>query len=202
MPHATRRCRARPSTRSGTSSPETLPTTNSPAHRAPPATPPPPPGSKHKHPTAPKTTQTFSLITTPPPMTSLTPRARQTRQPRWKTPPDASSRSPENAPSDSTRPRQSPTSSGHWRSPPLATLTAPTSSCSFAEAAQHADRHSDAKEALEEAIPALHARGDLPAQAHALNSLSVVLFSRGDPRWAELPQRRSRCSTRSRPAPR
>ena len=58
---------------------------------------------------------------------------------------------------------------------------------SFAEAAQHADRHSDAKEALEEAIPALHARGDLPAQAHALNSLSVVLFSRGDPRWAELP---------------
>ena len=56
-------------------------------------------------------------------LTSLTPRARQTRQPRWKTPPDASSRSPENAPSDSTRQRQSPTSSGHSNSPPLATLT-------------------------------------------------------------------------------
>src|SRR6185312_1542911 len=45
---------------------------------------------------------------------------------------------------------------------------------SFAEAAQHAGRQSDAEEALEEAIPALHARGDLPAQAHAMNTLSVV----------------------------
>ena len=59
---------------------------------------------------------------------------------------------------------------------------------SFAEAAQHAGRHGDAKEALEEAIPALHARGELPAQAHAMNALSVVLLSRGDPRWAELPR--------------
>jgi class 3 adenylate cyclase/tetratricopeptide (TPR) repeat protein len=59
---------------------------------------------------------------------------------------------------------------------------------SFAEAAQHGNRHSDAKVALEEAIPAFHARGDLAAQAHAMNTFSSVLFTRGDPRWADLPR--------------
>ena len=45
----------------------------------------------------------------------------------------------------------------------------------FAEAALHAGRTSDASAALEEAIPALQALGDLPAQARAMNMLSIVL---------------------------
>ena len=58
---------------------------------------------------------------------------------------------------------------------------------SFAEAALHGGRTGDASAALEEAIPALQALGDLPAQARAMNMLSVVLGALGDPRWAELP---------------
>jgi class 3 adenylate cyclase/tetratricopeptide (TPR) repeat protein len=58
---------------------------------------------------------------------------------------------------------------------------------SFAEAALHGGRTAEAKAALEEAIPALQALGDLPAQARALNMLSVVLGALADPRWAELP---------------
>jgi class 3 adenylate cyclase/tetratricopeptide (TPR) repeat protein len=57
----------------------------------------------------------------------------------------------------------------------------------FAEAAYHAARLSDAREAFEEAIPALHGLGDLPAQAHAMNRLGEVLHGLADPRWAELP---------------
>jgi class 3 adenylate cyclase/tetratricopeptide (TPR) repeat protein len=58
---------------------------------------------------------------------------------------------------------------------------------SFAEAALHGGRTAEAKAALEEAIPALQALGDLPAQARALNMLSVVLGALADPRWAKLP---------------
>lgn len=57
---------------------------------------------------------------------------------------------------------------------------------SFAEAVQHAARLGEAKDALEEAILALHQRGDLQAQAHAMNRLSIVLFTLGDLRWTEL----------------
>jgi tetratricopeptide (TPR) repeat protein len=57
----------------------------------------------------------------------------------------------------------------------------------FAEAAQHAGRHNEAKAALEEAILAFQTRGDLPAQAHATNMLSDVLRHLGDPSWAGLP---------------
>jgi class 3 adenylate cyclase/tetratricopeptide (TPR) repeat protein len=58
---------------------------------------------------------------------------------------------------------------------------------SFAEAAMHAGRASDARDALQEAIAALDARGDVEAQAHAMNQLSVALHFLGDPRWADLP---------------
>ena len=58
---------------------------------------------------------------------------------------------------------------------------------SFAEAALHGGRTGEARAALEEAIPALEALGDVPAQARALNMLSVVLGALADPRWAELP---------------
>ena len=57
---------------------------------------------------------------------------------------------------------------------------------SFAEAALHGGRTGEAKAALEEAIPALEVLGDVPAQARALNMLSVVLVALADPRWAEL----------------
>jgi tetratricopeptide (TPR) repeat protein len=59
---------------------------------------------------------------------------------------------------------------------------------SFAEAAFHAGRSSEAKDPLEEAISALHARGDLLAQSHAMNLLGHVLFRLADPRSPELPQ--------------
>ncbi|MDX6523470.1 MAG: hypothetical protein QOI17_983 [Gaiellales bacterium] len=59
---------------------------------------------------------------------------------------------------------------------------------SFAEAASHSGRASDARTALEEAIPALHARGDLTAETRAMNRLARVLFSLTDPRSAGLPQ--------------
>jgi class 3 adenylate cyclase/tetratricopeptide (TPR) repeat protein len=58
---------------------------------------------------------------------------------------------------------------------------------SFAEAALHGGRTGEARAALEEAIPALEALGDVRAQARALNMLSVVLGALADPRWAELP---------------
>ncbi len=58
---------------------------------------------------------------------------------------------------------------------------------SFAEAALHSGRTGEAKAALEEAVPALEALGDVPAQARALNMLSVVLGALADPRWADLP---------------
>ena len=57
----------------------------------------------------------------------------------------------------------------------------------FAEAASHASHTGEAKRALEEAIPALGQRGDLPAQARAMHTLNIVLFRLGDPRWADLP---------------
>jgi tetratricopeptide (TPR) repeat protein len=59
---------------------------------------------------------------------------------------------------------------------------------SFAEAAHHAARQSDAREALEEAIPILQQRGDVEAQAYAMNQLSNALTALADPHWADLPQ--------------
>jgi class 3 adenylate cyclase/tetratricopeptide (TPR) repeat protein len=58
---------------------------------------------------------------------------------------------------------------------------------SFAQATHHAARLSDAKDALEEAIPILDRRGDLEAQAHAMTRLADVLSRLADPRWADLP---------------
>ncbi len=57
----------------------------------------------------------------------------------------------------------------------------------FGEAASNAGRTAEAKEALEEAIPAFHERGDLPAVAHAMQSLAKVLFRLADSRWLDLP---------------
>jgi tetratricopeptide (TPR) repeat protein len=57
----------------------------------------------------------------------------------------------------------------------------------FAEAAFHAGRTFEAKEALEQAIPSFQARGDLPAVAHAMHVLASLLARLADPRWFELP---------------
>ncbi len=59
---------------------------------------------------------------------------------------------------------------------------------SFAEAVFHAGRPSEAKDPLEEAIPALHARGDLLTQSHAMILLGHVFFRLADPRSAGLPE--------------
>ena len=57
----------------------------------------------------------------------------------------------------------------------------------FGEAAQHAGRFGEAKDALEEAIGAFQAAGDVRAAARAMGRLGAVLYRVGDPRWAELP---------------
>ena len=57
----------------------------------------------------------------------------------------------------------------------------------FAEAAFHAGRTIEAKEALEQAIPSFQERGDLPAMAHAMHVLASLLSRLADPRWVELP---------------
>src|SRR5207244_12767459 len=57
-----------------------------------------------------------------------------------------------------------------------------------AEAAYHAGRTIEAKEALETAIPVFRERGDLPGVAHAMQVLANLLFRLADPRWLELPR--------------
>ncbi len=59
---------------------------------------------------------------------------------------------------------------------------------SFAEAAYHSGRTNDAKDALEQAIPALQQRGDVEAHAHAMNTLGEMLLRLADPRWADHPR--------------
>ena len=57
----------------------------------------------------------------------------------------------------------------------------------FGEAAQHSGRLAEAKDALEEAIPALRASGDLATTARAMGIHGNASYYLGDPRWAELP---------------
>jgi class 3 adenylate cyclase/tetratricopeptide (TPR) repeat protein len=57
----------------------------------------------------------------------------------------------------------------------------------FGEAALHAARLVEAKDALEEAISAFQADGDLLAAARAMGTLTNVLSGLSDPRWAEPP---------------
>ena len=125
-PRAARRCRARPSTRSGTSSPETSPTASCQEPLGHPATSPPQPGSKRRPPAASKIWRTSSPTTTRPPWNWPAPPARRIRWRRWRSRRGVSSPSPGDAHSASTRRRHSPTSSGHWHSPPRATQTAQT----------------------------------------------------------------------------
>jgi class 3 adenylate cyclase/tetratricopeptide (TPR) repeat protein len=57
----------------------------------------------------------------------------------------------------------------------------------FGNAALHAGRFTEASEALEEAIPALRAIGNLPAAGGAMGTLGTVLRLLGDPRQWTLP---------------
>ena len=57
----------------------------------------------------------------------------------------------------------------------------------FGVAAQQTGRLAEAAEALEEAIAAFRASGDLGAASRAMATLSAVLSRVGDPRWSELP---------------
>jgi class 3 adenylate cyclase len=56
----------------------------------------------------------------------------------------------------------------------------------FGEAAEHAGRLLEAKDALEEAVTAFQAEGDLLGAARAMGPLYSVLRESGDPRWTEL----------------
>jgi class 3 adenylate cyclase/tetratricopeptide (TPR) repeat protein len=63
----------------------------------------------------------------------------------------------------------------------------PASLSRFGEAAQHAARITEARDALEEAIATFRARGDAAAAARAMSRLASVLHFLADARWAELP---------------
>jgi len=57
----------------------------------------------------------------------------------------------------------------------------------FGEAALHAGRYAEAKDALEEAVSAFRQASDPAAAAPAMGQLSLVLSHLGDARWAEVP---------------
>ncbi len=57
----------------------------------------------------------------------------------------------------------------------------------FGEAAHHAGRYGEAKDALEEAIAAFDATGDVRQAARAMGTLAAVLHKLADPRAWELP---------------
>jgi class 3 adenylate cyclase/tetratricopeptide (TPR) repeat protein len=57
----------------------------------------------------------------------------------------------------------------------------------FGEAAFHAGRLAEAKDALEEAISAFQTAGDVREAARAMGTLGLVLRRLADPGWAELP---------------
>ncbi len=56
----------------------------------------------------------------------------------------------------------------------------------FGEAASQAGRYTEAATTLMEAIESFRPRGDIPAAAQAMGSLSFVFRRLGDPRWATL----------------
>ena len=77
----------------------------------------------------------------------------------------------------------------------------PTSLSRFGEAAQHAGRITDARDALEEAIAAFGSHGDAAAAARAMSRLATVLHFLADPRWAELPAEAVALLSRLPPGP-
>ena len=197
-----RRWRARPSTRSGTSSPATSPTTSSRGPPAPPGMSPPPAGSSRRHPTGSRTWPTCSPTTTPPRSSSPRPPDRQSRPPSCEAPAlrflglagERALGLDTAAALASFERALALTPAGH---PERAAALA-----RFGEAAHHAGRLAEAGEALEEAITAFRAAGDLarrrPGDGHArhraLNARRSAL--RGAAR-----RRRWRCWSRCRPAP-
>ena len=92
---------------------------------------------------------------------------------------------PGNERSASTPPRRSPIFNGRSPLPAEGHPDRAEALARFAEAAYHAGQTSR-REALEEAIPSSRAWRP-PKQAHAMGTLSFVLFRLGDSRWAELP---------------
>ena len=179
--------RARRSTRSGMCSPVTSPTTNSPAHHAPPGMSPPPGGSSRRHPSGSKTSPTSSPTTTPQPSTSPRPpgntdQAAELEAPALRFLGLAGERAlglDTAAALASFERALALTPEGH---PERAAALA-----RFGEAALHAGRYGEAKDALEEAIDAFQAAGDLRGAAQAMVTLSAVLYRLGDPRGWELP---------------
>jgi tetratricopeptide (TPR) repeat protein len=70
---------------------------------------------------------------------------------------------------------------------PLGHPERPEALVRYGEAAEHAARHAEARETLEEAISAFRARGDLPATARAMLMLGRAVGLEGDSRTWTLP---------------
>ena len=202
-PRGGRRSRARPSTRSGTSSRRDVAYGQLPrASRAVPARRRRATGSSPRRPTGSRTSPTCSPTTTRPPSSSPGRRGRPSRRRSSKRRHCGSSASPGNARSVSTPPRRSRASSGRSRSTPAGHPERPAALARFGEAALQAGRTAEAAEALEEAIASFRERGDLPAAARAMGTLGSVLFpARGSALGGRCRRRRSRCSSRCRPGP-
>ena len=198
---AARRWRGRPSTRSGTSWPAMSPTASFPAPPAPPATSLPPPGSSRRRPSGSRTWPTCSPTTTRPRWSSPGQPGRPSRRPSWRRPRCGSSGWPESAPSASTPRRPSRASSERWRSPRRGIRERAAALARFGEAALEAGRFAEAAEALEEAIAAFQARGDVRrgrrCDGHASARCST---SSAIPAGGRCPPRRWRCWSRCRRA--
>ena len=177
--------RARPSTRSGTSSPAMSPTPSSRAPRAPRGMSPPRRGSSRRHPSGSRTSPTCSPTTTRPPSTSPAPPERPTRPPSWRRRPSGSSPWPANARSASTPPRRSPTSSGRSRSPHPDTPTGRRRSPASARPPSTPAAPSRRRRRWRRRSHRFQERGDLPATAHAMHVLASLLHRLADPRWVD-----------------
>ena len=196
-----RRWRGRRSTRSGTSWPATSPTASSRAPHGPPGTSPPPRGSSRRPPSGSKTSPTSSPTTTRPPSSSPGPpgkteQAAELEAPalRFLTLAGERALGLDTAAALASFERAlALTPAGH---PERAAALA-----RFGEAAFHAGRYGEAKEALEEAIAPFRAAGDLarrrPGDGHARHRAQPARRIRGG---GSCPRRRWRCWSRCRPA--
>ena len=185
-PYGSRQWRGRRSTPSGTSSPAMSPTASCPAPPGPPGTWQQPGGSSRRRPSGSKTWPTCSPTTTRPPSNSPAPPGKQSRRRRSRHRLFASSRlAGERALGLDTAAALASferaltlTPAGH---PERAAALA-----RFGEAAYHAGRYGEARQALEEAISAFQAAGDVRAAARAMGMLGAVLYRLGDPSWVDV----------------
>ena len=124
-----------------------------------------------------------------------------TRPPSWKHPRCGSSGWPESAPSGWTPRRRCELRAGARAHPRGASRSRPQCWPASARPPSTPDASSRREDALEEAIAAFEATGDVRGAAAAMGTFSKVLRPvRGSARGGRFPPRRWRCSNRCRPA--